>query len=143
MKKPLPWIATLVASVVFWIEPWLNVGEIDPVVTPRPTCIGFELVPPTVWLTRSWNDTLLALKPMVLMFARLLPMTPKATALALRPDSEDEKIQRPWLLSSIRRVLGRGPGRQVLSHQKLADRRHLRCDVGQPVSYTHLRAHET
>ena len=50
-------------------------GEIAPVVTPRPICIGFELEPPTFWLTRSMNWTELALNATVLMFARLLPIT--------------------------------------------------------------------
>ena len=68
-------MATLVDSRVFSIEPWLNTGEMEPVVTPRPTCIGLMLEPPTFWLTRSMNETVLALKPIVLMFARLLPMT--------------------------------------------------------------------
>ena len=64
MKKPLPWMATLVASRVFSMAPWLKIGEMAPVVTPRPTCIGFELEPPTVWLTRSMKLTVLDLKPM-------------------------------------------------------------------------------
>ena len=55
--------------------PCAKFGEIAPIVTPRPTCIGFALGPPTDWLTRSENSTVLALKPTVLMFARLLPMT--------------------------------------------------------------------
>jgi hypothetical protein len=64
-------------SRVFSIVPWLKTGEIDPVTTPRPTCMGLPLDPPTVWLTRSMKDTELDLKPIVLMFARLLPITLK------------------------------------------------------------------
>lgn len=60
-KKPLPWMATLVASRVFSMAPWLKTGEIEPVTTPRPTCIGLMLVPPTVWLTRSAKLTELVL----------------------------------------------------------------------------------
>ncbi len=74
----MPWMATLVASPEFSMPPWLKTGEMAPVATPRPICIGFWLVPPTDWLTRSENDTLLALKPTVLRFARLLPMTLEA-----------------------------------------------------------------
>ena len=74
-KKPAPWMATLVASREFSIEPCANTGEMAPVTTPRPTCAGFTLVAPTVWLTRSEKLTALVLKPTVLMFARLLPMT--------------------------------------------------------------------
>ena len=39
--------------------------------------MGLPLDPPTVWLTRSMKDTELDLKPIVLMFARLLPITLK------------------------------------------------------------------
>ncbi len=46
-------MATLVGSDEFSMLPWLNTGEIDPVTTPRPICVGFSLVLPTVWLTRS------------------------------------------------------------------------------------------
>ena len=74
-KKPPPWMATFVASRVDSGAPWLNTGEIDPVTTPRPTCIGFWLPPPMVWLTRSMKVTELVLNPTVLMFARLLPIT--------------------------------------------------------------------
>ena len=83
-------MATLVASREFSIAPWLNTGEIAPVTTPRPTCIGLTLVPPTVWLTRSAKLTELVLKPTVLMFARLLPMTLRYVELALRPDRPAE-----------------------------------------------------
>src|SRR5215210_3318476 len=62
-----------------------------PVVTPRPTCIGFRLDPPTVWLTRSWNVTELDLKPTVLMFARLFPITLRYVPFALRPERPAEK----------------------------------------------------
>src|SRR5688572_21560044 len=89
-KKPPPWMATLVASRVFSIAPWLNTGEMAPVVTPRPTCIGFTLDPPTVWLTRSWKVTELALKPTVLMFARLFPITLRYAPFALRPERPAE-----------------------------------------------------
>ena len=90
MKKPLPWMATLVASLEFSMGPWLNTGEIEPVATPRPICIGFWLVPPTVWLTRSAKLTTLDLKPTVLMFARLFPMTLRYVEFAVRPASPDE-----------------------------------------------------
>ena len=75
MKKPLPWIATLVATPVFSMPPCLKFGEIDPVATPRPICVGLALEPPTDWLTRSAKSTMLDLKPTVLRFARLFPMT--------------------------------------------------------------------
>src|SRR5688572_13993535 len=83
-------MATFVGSRVFSIAPWLNTGEIAPVTTPRPTCIGLALEPPTVWLTRSMNVTPLDLKPIVLMFARLLPITLRYCAFAFRPDRPAE-----------------------------------------------------
>src|SRR5216684_2616752 len=73
MKKPLPWIATLVADRLDSIVPCVNTGEIAEMPTPRPICVGFSLEPPTFWYTRSRNATELALKPTVLIFARLLP----------------------------------------------------------------------
>src|SRR5262245_12142959 len=84
-------MATLVASRVFSIAPWLNTGEMAPVVTPRPTCIGFALDPPTVWLTRSWHVTELDLKPDVLLFAGLFPITLRYEPFALRPERPAEK----------------------------------------------------
>ncbi|MGC4085793.1 MAG: hypothetical protein QM736_27620 [Vicinamibacterales bacterium] len=90
-KKPAPWMATLVAMPVLSKPPCVKIGEIAPVVTPRPTCIGFTLVPPTDWLTRSANCTALALKPTVLMLARLLPMTFNFCWLALSPERLAEK----------------------------------------------------
>ena len=75
MKKPRPWMATCVLTPVFSRPPCVKFGEMAPVVTPRPICIGFALAPPTFWLTRSMNCTELALKPTVLMLARLLPIT--------------------------------------------------------------------
>ena len=68
-------MAALVGSPVLSMAPWLKTGDIEPVTTPRPTCIGLMLDPPVVWLTRSMNVTALLLKPIVFMFARLLPMT--------------------------------------------------------------------
>src|SRR5436190_21189092 len=93
-------MATLVASRVFSIAPWLNTGEMAPVVTPRPTCIGFELVPPIVWLTRSMNVTELDLKPTVLMFARLLPMTLRYVPFAFSPERPAEN--EPGMYESFR-----------------------------------------
>jgi hypothetical protein len=60
-KKPSPWMATSVSEVVLSIGPWLKLGEIEAVWTPRPICIGFVLDPPTVWLTRSEKVTVLVL----------------------------------------------------------------------------------
>ena len=51
---------------------------------------ALELDPPTVWLTRSMNVTALDLKPIVLMFARLFPITARYCPFALRPDSPAE-----------------------------------------------------
>jgi hypothetical protein len=48
--------------------------------------MGLALGPPTDWLTRSAKLTVLALKPTVLMLARLLPMTLSFCWLALSPD---------------------------------------------------------
>src|SRR4029450_1013045 len=84
-------MATFVFSRVFSMAPWLKTGEMDPVTTPRPTCIGLTLDPPTVWLTRSMKVTPLDLKPIVLMFARLFPITARYCPLALRPESPAEK----------------------------------------------------
>ena len=72
------------------MAPWLNTGEIDPVPTPRPTCVGLALVLPTFWLTRSPKATALDLNPIVLMFDRLFPMTLRAVPFALRPESPAE-----------------------------------------------------
>ena len=108
-KKPLPWMATLVATPVFWMPPCPKFGEIDPVVTPRPTCAGFALVPPTDWLTRSENSTVLALKPTVLRFARLLPMTSSFCCWALSPErlvENDINWSLQWSWTSWPGVVG-------------------------------------
>lgn len=54
-------MAAFVDSWVFSIAPWLKLGEIDPVTTPRPIWTGFTLAPPMVWLTRSEKFTALDL----------------------------------------------------------------------------------
>src|SRR3954467_5789768 len=79
-------MATLVGTPVLAMPPWEKFGEIEPVVTPRPICIGLELDPPTDWLTRSEKFTELDLKPIVLMFARLFPMTLSFCWLAFSPE---------------------------------------------------------
>src|SRR3954449_2261840 len=68
------------------MPPCEKFGEIEPVVTPRPICIGLALDPPTDWLTRSAKLTELDLKPIVLMLARLFPMTLSFCWLAFRPE---------------------------------------------------------
>jgi len=70
--------------------PWLKTGEIDPIRTPRPIWAGLTLVVPVDWLTKSAKLTALALKPTVLMFARLLPITLRYCACALSPESAAE-----------------------------------------------------
>src|SRR5687768_3052262 len=87
-------MATLVASWLLSMAPWVNDGEIEPTPTPRPICIGFDDEPPTDWLTRSENCTALALNPTVLIFARLLPITPKYMLLARSPESAAENEPR-------------------------------------------------
>ena len=69
VKKPSPAIIRLVALPVTWAEPWPKFVETPPTCTPSPTWIGF--VPPlvavgaappvSIWLSVSWNTTLLAL----------------------------------------------------------------------------------
>ena len=49
MKKPFPWMATLVATRDASIVPWVNTGETWAMPTPRPTWFGFSLEPPTFW----------------------------------------------------------------------------------------------
>src|SRR4029077_14268255 len=86
-----PWIATLVGTPVFEMPPWRKLGLIDPIVTPRPICMGFALEPPTDWLTRSEKLTSLSLNASVLMLARLFPTTSSACWLALKPEKLVEK----------------------------------------------------
>ena len=54
-------MATLVATPVASNPPCEKFGEIEPVATPNPTCIGLTLDPPTDWLTRSEKVTVLDL----------------------------------------------------------------------------------
>jgi hypothetical protein len=78
---------------VVWAAPWEKFVEIAPSRTPRPTCAG--LVPPrpavgapaavTSWLSVSSKVVWLVLKPVVLMFAMLFPVTSIICWWARRP----------------------------------------------------------
>src|SRR5262245_7266832 len=98
-------MATFVGTPVFSMPPWRKLGEIEPVVTPRPTCIGLAVEPPTDWLTRSANSTVLLLIAIVLMFARLLPITLSFCWFELSPErlAENDTLDLP--------VRGLGGGR--------------------------------
>src|SRR5258708_3518829 len=83
--------------------------------TPKPTCVSPSPAPSDC-VTRSWNETALALNPVVFKLARLLPTTSTAVACALSAESAVEKdvnIESPlfpccwcWYLGSGVRLRG-------------------------------------
>ena len=107
-------MSTLLGTPVLAMPPCRKFGAIHPVVTPRPTCIWFELDPPTDWLTRSEKLTLLDLKAIVLMLARLFPMTSSFCWLAVNPERLVEKdihftcVYQIWLGCTRRELAAPG-----------------------------------
>src|SRR6266581_4089902 len=109
-KKPSPWIIRSVSRPVFWAAPWEKLLWMPARRTPRPTCAG--LVPPvpvvgppaprTSWLSVSWKVVWLALYPVVLTLAMLLPVTSIICWCARRPlMPENRERSMVWVCLSF------------------------------------------
>src|SRR5277367_6694146 len=80
------------------MAPWVNSASVVGVPTPNPTCV-FPRPALMDWVTRSWKETSLALNPMVLRLARLLPVTEMAVEKAESAESaveNDKGISAPY-----------------------------------------------
>src|SRR5580698_11490815 len=71
------------------MAPCENSASVVGVPTPNPTCV-FPRPALMDWVTRSWKETSLALNPMVLRLARLLPVTEMAVEKAESAESAVE-----------------------------------------------------
>src|SRR5690242_943574 len=103
-----------------WTEPCVKLRKVSGCAVPKPTWVS-PRPDPIDCVTRSRKLTLLPLKPGVLRFARLLPTTSTAVAMALSAESADEN--EPGILISCRVVLS-WPYELL---QFLADSRHIRA----------------
>ena len=119
-KKPSPSMAKSVERPVVCAAPWEKFVPMPASRTPSPIWAGF--VPPAtaetgapdpfnVWLSRSSNWTVPALKPVVLTFEMLLPTTSMNVWCAWSPETA-ANIERSMLDSSLRcySVSGRARG---------------------------------
>src|SRR6478672_3603598 len=120
---PSPWIMRSVLRPVVSAEPCPKLVLMAPTWTPRPTWTGF--VPPrplpaaaaavSIWLRVSWKTVVLALKPIVLALAMLLPVTSSMVWLTRRPlmpaKSERSMVEFPlggWVTARRPLVLSGG-----------------------------------
>src|ERR1700720_2214826 len=124
MKNPSPWIAASIVPPVVRIAPWVNCRIVIGAPTPNPTWVSPRPAPNDS-VTRSWKETVLLLKPVVLRFARLFPTTEMAVDSAASAESAVEKdanMKSPlWLwcrLCAAGGAGGRGAGQgvQILPH---------------------------
>src|SRR5690606_17718357 len=121
-KNPSPLILKSVGRFVVIALPAVCIVSIDAKLTPRPTC--FALTPPltpssgavtplTVWLKISENITRQYLKPIVLTFAILLPITSSFVWKPLIPETPEyidlSMIHPP----NIRYLLAASVGQQL------------------------------
>src|SRR3954447_23040232 len=109
-KKPSPWMAKSVERPVDCAAPCEKLVPMPARRTPRPICAG--LVPPViaeagapapciVWLSRSSNSTVPALKPVVLTLAMLFPTKSMNVWCAWSPETAANIERSIWIPLSV------------------------------------------
>src|SRR5579864_4572641 len=88
-KNPSPWTAASRIPELDCSAPWVNWRVVCGTPVPNPTWVSPRPAPSDS-VTRSWNETALALNPVVLRLARLLPTTSMAVVLAFSADNAAE-----------------------------------------------------